>query len=107
MLHAGKKVICTFSLSKISLSSSDFQAAVRPGLGVAQSAVIMKNLMNRLGFKKYYVQGGDWGAAIVSTMAKFYPDEILGHHSNALMVLVIFFLYYKVEVKVKIYLLLW
>ncbi|XP_026315904.1 juvenile hormone epoxide hydrolase-like [Hyposmocoma kahamanoa] len=62
-------------------------AAVRPGLGVAQAAVIMKSLMNRLGYKKYYVQGGDWGAAIVSAMAKFYPEEVLGHHSNALLVM--------------------
>ncbi|XP_026315905.1 juvenile hormone epoxide hydrolase-like [Hyposmocoma kahamanoa] len=57
-------------------------AAVRPGLGVAQAAVIMKNLMNRLGFNKYYVQGGDWGAAIVSALSTLYPEEVLGHHSN-------------------------
>lgn len=73
----------------LSLSSSVFQAAVRPGLGGAQVAVIMKNLMNRLGLKKYYVQGGDWGALIASAMATFYPDEVLGHHSNMAVVSVI------------------
>lgn len=55
---------------------------MRPGLGLGQVAVVMKNLMNRLGFKKYYVQGGDWGAGIVSAMSTLYPEEILGHHSN-------------------------
>ncbi|XP_049881303.1 juvenile hormone epoxide hydrolase-like [Pectinophora gossypiella] len=59
--------------------------AVRPGLGATQVAVVMRNLMHRLGFKKFYVQGGDWGAAIASAMATVFPDEILGHHSNMLV----------------------
>ncbi|KAL0860664.1 hypothetical protein ABMA27_010009 [Loxostege sticticalis] len=59
-------------------------AAVRPGLGLPQTAVIFKNLMNRLGHKKFYVQGGDWGAAISATLATLFPDDILGHHSNML-----------------------
>nr|ABD85119.1 juvenile hormone epoxide hydrolase [Spodoptera exigua] len=58
--------------------------AVRPGLGMPQVAVIFRNLMNRLGHKKYYVQGGDWGAGIVSTMSTLFPEDILGHHSNML-----------------------
>lgn len=58
------------------------QSASKPGLGVPQAAVIFKNLMKRLGFEKYYVQGGDWGAMIVSTMATLYTDQILGVHSN-------------------------
>ncbi|XP_072946438.1 juvenile hormone epoxide hydrolase-like [Epargyreus clarus] len=57
-------------------------AAVRPGLGAPKVAVIFKNLMNRLGFKRFYIQGGDWGAAIASAMVTLYPNDILGHHSN-------------------------
>ncbi|KAM3958034.1 juvenile hormone epoxide hydrolase-like [Aphomia sociella] len=57
-------------------------AAVRPGLAAPETAVIFKNLMNRLGFKKFYVQGGDWGALVVSSMSVLYPDIILGHHTN-------------------------
>lgn len=45
-------------------------------------AVIFKNLMENLGFHKYYIQGGDWGAIIVSHMAVLYPDRVLGVHSN-------------------------
>lgn len=30
--------------------------------------------MRRLGFKKYYAQGGDWGSAIGSNMATLFPD---------------------------------
>ncbi|XP_072946427.1 juvenile hormone epoxide hydrolase-like [Epargyreus clarus] len=57
-------------------------AAVRPGLGAAQTGVIFKNLMNRLGFKKFYIQGGDWGSGIAAIMATMFQEEILGHHNN-------------------------
>ncbi|XP_013138406.1 PREDICTED: juvenile hormone epoxide hydrolase-like [Papilio polytes] len=61
-------------------------APVRPGVAPGQIAVIFKNLMNRLGFKKFYIQGGDWGSAIASALATLYPNEILGHHTNFPMV---------------------
>lgn len=38
--------------------------------------------MDRIGFKKYYVQGGDWGSRIVSAMSTLFPENVLGHHSN-------------------------
>ncbi|XP_044760197.1 juvenile hormone epoxide hydrolase 1-like [Coccinella septempunctata] len=59
------------------------EAAVRPGLGAAQMAVIFKNLMNRLNIQKYYVQGGDWGSMIVNYMAVLYPQQVIGMHSNS------------------------
>ncbi|XP_076659281.1 juvenile hormone epoxide hydrolase 1 [Halictus rubicundus] len=61
--------------------------AVRPGLGAAQIAVIFKNLMQRLNFKTYYVQGGDWGAVVVANMAALFPEKIIGLHSNMCSVL--------------------
>ncbi|XP_025831990.1 juvenile hormone epoxide hydrolase 2-like [Agrilus planipennis] len=57
-------------------------AAVRPGLGPPQVAVIFKNLMVRLGFEKFYVQGGDWGAIITSNIAAMFPQNVLGLHCN-------------------------
>ncbi|XP_059061365.1 juvenile hormone epoxide hydrolase-like [Achroia grisella] len=57
-------------------------APVRPGLAAPQTAVIFKNLMNRLGFKKYYIQGGDWGAIIAASIATLFPEDVLGHHTN-------------------------
>ncbi|XP_038217947.1 juvenile hormone epoxide hydrolase-like [Zerene cesonia] len=56
--------------------------AVRPGLGADKIAVIMRNLMSRLGYKKYYIQGGDWGALVTSIMSTFFPKEVLGYHTN-------------------------
>uniref|UniRef100_A0A6P7GN73 Epoxide hydrolase n=1 Tax=Diabrotica virgifera virgifera TaxID=50390 RepID=A0A6P7GN73_DIAVI len=52
------------------------------GLGAPHVAVIMKNLMTRLGFQKYYLQGGDWGGIIVANLASLFPEKVLGVHSN-------------------------
>ncbi|XP_013191898.2 juvenile hormone epoxide hydrolase [Amyelois transitella] len=60
--------------------------AVRPGLAAPQTAVIFRNLMHRLGFKKFYVQGGDWGALIASSISTLFPNEVLGHHTNMAVV---------------------
>ncbi|XP_075986256.1 juvenile hormone epoxide hydrolase-like [Anticarsia gemmatalis] len=57
-------------------------AAVRPGLGATEMAVVMRNLMHRLGYNKFYVQGGDWGARVGSDIATLYPEEVLGYHTN-------------------------
>ncbi|KAF2879072.1 hypothetical protein ILUMI_27107 [Ignelater luminosus] len=56
--------------------------AAKTGLGAVQMGAIFKNLMHRLGHEKFYMQGGDWGAVIVSNMATLFPDNILGLHSN-------------------------
>ncbi|VVC95791.1 unnamed protein product [Leptidea sinapis] len=42
--------------------------------------------MARLGFTKYYVQGGDWGSIVVAAMATMFPEHVLGQHSNMLFV---------------------
>ncbi|XP_045762706.1 juvenile hormone epoxide hydrolase-like isoform X1 [Maniola jurtina] len=56
--------------------------AARPGLGPIQMAVIFKNLMARLGYDKFYVQGGDWGSVICKAMATIFQKEVLGFHTN-------------------------
>ncbi|TKC62093.1 epoxide hydrolase [Pedobacter hiemivivus] len=39
-------------------------------------------LMNRLGYDKFFAQGGDWGAIITEIMAAESPDKLLGIHTN-------------------------
>ena len=60
------------------------EGASKPGMGAAHIAVIFKNLMKRIGFERFYVQGGDWGALIVTNMATLYPEQVLGLHSVCL-----------------------
>ncbi|CAL7939637.1 unnamed protein product [Xylocopa violacea] len=58
------------------------EGAVRPGMASAQMSVILKNLMQRLGFKRFYVQGGDWGSFVAANMAALFPEKIIGLHLN-------------------------
>ena len=39
-------------------------------------------LMKRLGYTRYVAQGGDWGAGIVTAMARQAPAGLLGIHTN-------------------------
>ncbi|XP_017051762.1 juvenile hormone epoxide hydrolase 2-like [Drosophila ficusphila] len=58
------------------------QGSSKTGFGVAQAAVVMRNLMLRLGFEKFVVQGGDWGSIIGSNVASLFPENVLGYYSN-------------------------
>ena len=52
------------------------------GWGLDRIAKAWAVLMNRLGYKRYVAQGGDWGAGIVNSMAVQAPAGLLGIHSN-------------------------
>jgi pimeloyl-ACP methyl ester carboxylesterase len=39
-------------------------------------------LMDRLGYKRYVTQGGDWGSVVADVMAKQKPPGLLGIHVN-------------------------
>src|SRR3954468_18327417 len=39
-------------------------------------------LMNRLGYKRYVAQGGDWGGVVVDEMGVQAPPELIGIHTN-------------------------
>ncbi|XP_075986254.1 juvenile hormone epoxide hydrolase-like isoform X2 [Anticarsia gemmatalis] len=58
------------------------EAPARRGLSPHQMAIIMRNLMHRIGHKQYYVQGGDFGHAVGSNIATIFPNDVLGFHTN-------------------------
>ncbi|QQC93172.1 epoxide hydrolase family protein [Streptomyces alfalfae] len=39
-------------------------------------------LMERLGYERYGVQGGDWGAAISRELGRIRPEQVVGVHLN-------------------------
>lgn len=51
------------------------EGTTKPGLGTSQIAVIMNNLMKRIGIEKYYAQGGDWGSVITRQMGTLFPNK--------------------------------
>ncbi|KAL0810890.1 hypothetical protein ABMA28_010193 [Loxostege sticticalis] len=76
-------VAFVFELVAPSLPGAGFsQGAARPGFGPIQIAGIMHQLMQRLGHTKYYVQGGDAGHTVGSLLATYYPQNVLGFHTN-------------------------
>nr|CAH7739746.1 unnamed protein product [Callosobruchus chinensis] len=58
------------------------QGAVRPGLGPQHIANMFRKLMERLGHKKFYMQAGDFGHIILQHLAIWFPENVLGFHSN-------------------------
>ncbi|KUN05874.1 epoxide hydrolase [Streptomyces yokosukanensis] len=41
-------------------------------------------LMRRLGYERFGLQGGDWGAAISRELGRAHPDRVIGVHLNLL-----------------------
>ena len=42
-------------------------------------------LMDRLGYSRYGIQGGDWGSAVAQQMARHAPNRVIGLHLNLLL----------------------
>jgi len=84
MTKTGKEVDFVFDVVIPSIPGYGFSSAPqKPNFHIGQAAKIFHTLMTeRLGFDKFYTQGGDWGSAITASMAVMFPDSILGHHTN-------------------------
>ena len=53
-----------------------------PGWGVDKIADAWNVLMGRLGYDRYFAQGGDWGAAVTTSLATGHADSCVGIHIN-------------------------
>lgn len=62
------------------------QAASKRGFGSLHYATVLRNLMLKLKFDKFVVQGGDWGSIIGNQLTTLYPENVLGYHSNMAIV---------------------
>lgn len=45
-------------------------------------AAAFAELMERLGYRRYGTQGGDWGSAISREIGRIHPDRVIGVHLN-------------------------
>ncbi|CAL1260814.1 unnamed protein product [Larinioides sclopetarius] len=52
------------------------------GFNLRATARIFITLMERIGHKRFFVQGGDWGSLVSQLLGKFYPERIIGVHLN-------------------------
>ena len=53
-----------------------------PGWGVGKIAEVWDTLMGRLGYSRYFAQGGDWGAAVTTAIALANKGRCAGIHVN-------------------------
>lgn len=66
-----------------SLPGFAFSNPITGIIGPRRAASMFATLMHQLfGDRRYIVQGGDWGAHILSWMAYLDPNSLLGIHSN-------------------------
>ncbi len=56
-----------------------------PGMGPARMAGVLVELMARLGYQRYGVQGYDTGAWVAPEIGGQAPDRVLGIHLNAMI----------------------
>ncbi len=52
----------------------------RPGWGVERIAAAWAVLMDRLGYRRYGAQGGDWGTTISTELGRNDPEHVVGIH---------------------------
>lgn len=57
-----------------------------PGWNIERIATAWGELMARLGHERYVAQGGDWGAAVTTEMARQKPAGLAGVHMNIVAV---------------------
>ena len=68
-----------------SLPGYGFSEAPRtPGMHPGRVAERLHALMGELGYPRYGVQGGDWGAWVGTALAERHPEAVLGLHLNFL-----------------------
>ena len=56
----------------------------RPGVSPRTIAAMFAELMTRLGYPRFIVQGGNWGSSIGTEMARQWPERVIGLHLNAI-----------------------
>jgi pimeloyl-ACP methyl ester carboxylesterase len=83
MLEVLPLLATSFHVVVPSLPGYGFSDPARePGLSNARIAEMMAALMARLGYERFAVQGGDWGAGIATWLALKFPARVAGIHLN-------------------------
>lgn len=58
-----------------------------PGWNIKRMARMMADLMRRLGYSKYIVQGGDFGSLLGPEIGRVDPEHVSGVHTNGMITL--------------------
>jgi pimeloyl-ACP methyl ester carboxylesterase len=80
----GASVEEAFSVIVPSYPGYDFSSRPSQPMGPRAIAFVFDKLMARLGYDRYFVHGGDWGAHITSLLGFHIPQRVIGIHSTGL-----------------------
>jgi microsomal epoxide hydrolase len=82
--------LLTEQFTVIAPSLPGYTLSFKPGqkrFGVMEIADVFAQLMTDvLGYKRFAVQGGDWGGFVASVLGHRYPERVIGIHLNLLAV---------------------
>ena len=56
------------------------EAPATDGMGPDQVADLWVDLVAELGYREFFADGGDWGAAVTASLATRHPDHLRGAH---------------------------
>lgn len=59
-------------------------STTRPGVSVPGTARLMAGLMEKLGYNRFMIQGGNWGSPIGTEIARQFPERVIGLHVNSI-----------------------
>lgn len=83
--HGGES-IDSYHVIAPSLPGFGFSEAPKDqGYSPERIALLLAGLMQALGYERYALAGGDWGAVINSHHANHFPERLIGLHSNMLL----------------------
>jgi pimeloyl-ACP methyl ester carboxylesterase len=81
----GGEAASAFHVVAPSLPGYAFSGATHErGVHLGTIAELWAELMRRLGYDRYYAQGGDWGSFVTSMLARIDPEHCAGIHLNML-----------------------
>lgn len=80
----GGKIDEAFSVVIPSYPGYDFSSRPPHPMGPLAIALLFDRLMTKLGYDRYAVHGGDWGAHVTSLLGFHCPEHVIGIHSTAL-----------------------
>lgn len=58
------------------------EGSAKQGFGAFEQSILLRNLMVRLGYDRFYVHGSGLSSAIGSAMATLFPESVTGFHST-------------------------
>jgi epoxide hydrolase len=57
-------------------------STTKSGISPQRVAPLLVTLMERLGYERFVVQGGDWGSLIATEICRQFPERVMGLHLN-------------------------